>query len=137
MNWYIKGLSNFINFTGRARRSEYWYFTLGNVLVFIVLSGLISVFIDAVESLPEEVAIGIVGLFMLTMIIPSLAVSVRRLHDTGRSGWWLLISLIPYVGSIVLLIFYIQDSEPGTNKWGRNPKRPETDDIMDHLVEEL
>ncbi len=113
MNWYLKALYKFTDFSGRARRSEYWYFTLGNVLLLIIFSVIISLFIDAIESLPEEIGLGILGLFMVGMMIPTLAVSVRRLHDTGRTGWWLLISLIPYVGSIVLLIFYFQDSELG------------------------
>jgi uncharacterized membrane protein YhaH (DUF805 family) len=62
------------------------------------------------------------GLFVLANILPALAVGVRRLHDTGRSGWWLLIALIPLVGVIVLIIFYVQDSQPGVNKYGPNPK---------------
>ena len=93
--------SKYATFDGRARRSEYWWWTL----MMIIAS-----FIPLVN-----IVVGLGGL------IPSIAVAVRRLHDTGRSGWWLLLVLVPLV-NLVLLYFYIQDSEPGTNEYGPNPK---------------
>ena len=76
--------------------------------------------------------VALLGLIVLALFIPSIAVAVRRLHDTGRSGWWYIIGMIPvvsYVGSIVLLVFYCTDSQPGRNKWGPNPKKPEHNEI--------
>jgi uncharacterized membrane protein YhaH (DUF805 family) len=105
-------LTKYATFSGRARRSEYWWFYLAYVIVSIVAS-----IID-----------GLLGVTVLTIIvslgllIPTLAVSVRRLHDIGKSGWWLLIGLIPLVGAIILIVFACQDSQPGTNQWGPSPK---------------
>ena len=99
--------------------------------------------IGGMTSEASDSSIGLIPfvIYYLAALIPSLAVSVRRLHDTSRSGWWLLISLVPLVGSIVLLVFYCEDSHPGTNNWGPNPKDPEShinfsDDptILDDLV---
>ncbi len=119
MNWYLGVLQKYAVFGGRARRKEYWYFFLFNIIVTIVLA-----IIDALTgSFKAGVGIGLLGgLYSLAVIIPSLAVTIRRLHDTDRSGWWLLISLIPLIGAIVLLIFVVQDSSPGENKYGQNPK---------------
>ena len=105
-------LTQYTGFSGRARRSEYWYFVLFNVLVSIV-AGVID------TALNSPVLAIIVGLGLL---LPSLAVTFRRLHDTGRSAWWILIGLIPLVGGIVLLVFQCQDSEPGANRFGPSPK---------------
>ena len=104
-------LTQYTGFSGRARRSEYWYFFLFSVLVSIV-AGVVD---TALNSVLLGVVVG------LGLLLPSLAVSVRRLHDTGRSGWWLLIGLIPF-GGIVLLVFQCQDSEPGANRFGPSPK---------------
>ena len=100
-------IKKYFDFSGRARRSEYWYFVLFNCLVF---TGLL------ILSLPE-----VFGIFYLFVFIPSISVLVRRLHDTGKSGWWILISFIPFL-NIVLFIFTLMDSESKTNKWGKNPK---------------
>lgn len=99
------GFGNYTNFSGRARRSEFWWWTL-----FAFLMGILTV-------------IPILGwLIALAMLLPNLAMQVRRLHDTGHSGWWWFIGLIPIIGFIVLLIFYVTDSKPGPNQWGPNPK---------------
>ena len=117
MHWYFEALQKYLVFEGRARRKEYWFFTLFNTLITIGF-----VIIDVVSGLGED-GIGILTtLYCLAIILPSIAVSVRRLHDTGRSGWWLLISWVPLIGGIVLLIFYVQDSDPGPNAYGANPK---------------
>jgi uncharacterized membrane protein YhaH (DUF805 family) len=106
------GFNNYVNFQGRARRSEYWFWFLFTFLLSIVASiidGVLGIYLLA-------------GLAMLATILPSIAVGVRRLHDTGRSGFWLFIALIPLVGAIVLIIFYVSDSQPGANQYGPNPK---------------
>lgn len=119
MNWFLIVLKKYAEFTGRARRAEYWYFVLFYILFFIALS-----IIDSVAGVfDRELGIGLLGgLFVLAMLIPSLAVTVRRLHDTSRSGWWFFISFIPLIGGIVLLVFTCLDSTPGTNAYGPNPK---------------
>jgi uncharacterized membrane protein YhaH (DUF805 family) len=117
MDWYLGVLKKYTVFTGRARRREYWMFVLFNIIISVVLS-----IIDRVIGNPE-MGLGILGtLYALAVLVPSLAVGVRRLHDTNRSGWWLLIGLIPCIGFIVLIIFTVQDSQAGDNQYGPNPK---------------
>jgi uncharacterized membrane protein YhaH (DUF805 family) len=109
----------YVDFTGRARRSEYWFFFL-----FTAIAGLVGAILDAIFGIRSDVYSGtgpIEGLIHLALLLPSLAVGARRLHDTGRSGWWLLIGLIPVVGWIILIVFFVQDSQPD-NKYGPNPK---------------
>ncbi len=118
--------NNYTTFSGRASRSEYWYWTLFYVLVYwgLWIVGLVlgAVFGRGVMALGSGVLIGevLAGLFCLGMIVPSLAVFCRRMHDTGRSGWWWFLSLIPIVGAIVLLVFLCQDTEPA-NQYGPVP----------------
>jgi uncharacterized membrane protein YhaH (DUF805 family) len=119
MKWFMAALKKYADFSGRARRSEYWYFVLFYVLIYIFLA-----FMDGmVGSFSAGTQIGLFsGLFALIMLIPSISVGVRRLHDTDRSGWWLLLSLIPIIGAIVLLVFTVQDSQASQNRFGLNPK---------------
>ncbi len=119
MNWYMEALRKYAIFSGRSRRKEYWWFLLFHIIISIVL-----VVIDgAIGTLSVEAGMGLLGsVYALAVLIPSIAVSVRRLHDTDRSGWWLLIALIPLIGALVLLVFMVQDSNPGQNRFGRNPK---------------
>jgi uncharacterized membrane protein YhaH (DUF805 family) len=121
-------LTQYTGFTGRARRSEYWWWAL-----FTVLVGLAAAILDSVlgttlgpdNSAAWRGSTGVVGIIVnLALLLPTLAVAVRRLHDTDRSGWWLLIGLVPIVGAIVLLVFFVLDSTPGTNRVGANPKEP-------------
>ena len=121
MNWYISVLKKYATFSGRARRTEYWMFTLFNILIYIALAILAGVLGSISETLGSIVAL-VYGLYGLGVLIPSLAVTVRRLQDTGRDWYWILVSLIPLVGGIILLIFTVQDSQPGENKFGPNPK---------------
>ena len=114
MDWYLKVLKNYTVFKGRARRKEYWMFVLVNVVISIILS-LIEAFADPMEGV-------LTGIYSLLILLPCLAVGVRRLHDTGRSGWWLLLALIPIIGTIILIVFYCQDSKPDENQYGLNPK---------------
>ncbi|HQU47960.1 MAG TPA: DUF805 domain-containing protein [Casimicrobiaceae bacterium] len=119
MNWYLMALRKYADFGGRSRRSEYWYFVLFVVLIEIVLMG-----VERVLGLGSgSHGYGALsGLFALAMFIPHLAVGARRLHDTGRSGWWLLIGFVPIIGFIVLIVFFVQDGTPGSNAFGPNPK---------------
>jgi uncharacterized membrane protein YhaH (DUF805 family) len=112
MEWYLKVLKNYAVFNGRARRKEYWMFTL-----FYIISYLILMLIEFLIGIPQVLT----GIYSLALLLPSLGVTIRRLHDTGRSGWWILISLIPLVGAIILLVFLCQDSQ-GTNQYGASPK---------------
>ena len=108
-------LNQYAGFTGRARRSEYWYW----ILFYIILSVIASMLDRAVfDTSYGSWFSAIVGLGLL---LPSLAVAVRRLHDTSRSGWWILLALIPVVGGIILIVFYVQDSH-GDNQYGPSPK---------------
>ena len=118
MNWYLEVLRKYAVFSGRARRTEFWMFTLVNIAVSMLLA-----FVDNSFGMTVAYGVGMLSsLYGLVVLIPSLAVAVRRLHDTGRSGWWWLISLVPLIGAVVLLIFATQDSQPGSNKYGPNQK---------------
>lgn len=113
MEWYLKVLTNYVGFQGRARRKEYWMFVLFNIIISIVLG-----IIEAVIGTNQVLSF----IYSLAILLPSLAVSFRRLHDTGKSGWWLLIGLIPLIGSIILLVFFCTDSDANDNQYGPNPK---------------
>lgn len=119
MDWYVTALKKYAVFSGRAQRAEYWYFVLFNLLVMIGLA-----IVDSITgSFSGDMGMGLLsGLYYLGVLVPSVAVTVRRLHDTSRSGWWLLIGLIPLVGGLILLYVMVQDSKPGTNQYGLNPK---------------
>ena len=118
MNYFIYCLKNYFNFSGRATRSEFWYFTL-----FCLLFGMLIMLIEYMLGIGNVKETGILSLiFDLALVFPSLAVSTRRLHDTNRSGWWNLIMLVPIIGIIVLIVFYSQDSKED-NQYGINPKK--------------
>ena len=112
LNYYTDVLKKYAVFSGRAGRQEYWMFFLYN-LIFAIVAFILD----------KTISIGYFGaLYGFAVFIPSLAVSVRRLHDTGRSGWWLLIDFVPFVGGIILIVFLVLDSQPGDNQYGPNPK---------------
>ncbi|MGO9317150.1 MAG: DUF805 domain-containing protein [Terracidiphilus sp.] len=119
MDWYLMVLKKYAEFSGRSRRKELWMFTLFNMLIFIVLE-ILGIILR--ENMAGKIILGLLAVYALATVIPGLAVCIRRLHDTGRSGWWLFISLVPFVGPIILLVFYVLDSEPGANQYGPNPK---------------
>lgn len=122
MEWYLAAWKKYAVFSGRSRRKEYWDFVLLNSLASIILS-IIDSNIGASINTDYGIGIGILSsLFSLAILVPNLAVSVRRLHDTNHSGWWLFLGLIPLLGGIVLLVFYLTDSQPGDNQYGPNPK---------------
>ena len=117
MNWYLAALKKYAVFSGRARRMEYWMFALFSTIIIIVLG-----VVDSVIGTTVEPGINIISsVYLLAVLVPSLAVSIRRLHDTGRSGWWLLINLT-CVGVFVILFFMFQAGKPGSNQYGPNPK---------------
>ena len=104
---------HYFDFEGRTRRSVFWYFVLANIIVAVVLS-----IIDRMLGTG-----GIIGmLYSLALLLPNLGLAVRRLHDTNRSGWWILIGLIPIIGWIALIIFYVQEGTKGQNQFGPDPK---------------
>jgi len=119
MNWYLEVLKKYTEFNGRARRKEYWMFVLFNILIMIVL-----LIIDKViGTYSMKSGVGLLQvIYSLAVLIPGLAVTVRRLHDSGKSGWWILIGLVPFVGGIVLLIFMVLESQAGDNEYGAYPK---------------
>lgn len=109
-------LRKYAEFRGRARRAEYWLFYLFVVLV-VAAAGVLGLLLGG-DSLSELVQ----GVAVLAFLIPMFSASFRRLHDTGRSAWWLLIGLIPIVGAVVLLVFYVLPGTPGPNRYGPDPK---------------
>ena len=112
MNWYLDVLKQYAVFDGRTGRQAFWMFVLINLIVTIVLN-----VVGSVIGLPGVLG----GLYALAVLLPNIGVGIRRLHDTDRSGWWLLIGLIPLIGAIVLIVFFVQDSTPGVNSYGVNP----------------
>ena len=119
MNWFVLALKQYAVFSGRSRRSEYWFFVLFYLLIYIALS--VVDWMLGTYSASAQVGLLSSG-FSLAMVVPSIAVAARRLHDTGRSGWWQLLVLLPIVGAIILIVFLVQDSKPGQNQYGPNPK---------------
>lgn len=123
MTLMFQPLRKYADFNGRARRAEYWLFTLLMILFSIPFSIVTEIAETTGQMGPATAGLILVfGLVMLGLFIPSLAVSVRRLHDTNRSGWWVLIGLIPFLGGLVLFIFAILDGTPGPNRFGADPK---------------
>ena len=118
MQWYLMAFRKYAQIAGRSRRAEYWMFVLVNALVSIGLLFATGSFRDEPSALGSIVYLG----YTLATIVPGFTVTVRRLHDTGRSGWWFLIGLVPLVGAIVLLVFLVQDGQPDDNEFGANPK---------------
>jgi len=131
MSLMFEPLKKYAQFSGRARRSEYWLFTLFVFLVEIAYLILVSVIGGGTGGDMNGLGMaltGLYGLFILGILIPSLAVGFRRLHDTDRSAWWLLIALLPFIGGLVLLVFNVLPGTTGPNKYGPDPKAgPQTD----------
>ncbi len=113
-DWFKKVIKNTFNYKGRARRKEYWYYIL--IASIIILIGFT---LDGILDTPDTLS----GLAGFILFFPSLAVTIRRLHDIGKSGWWYLISAIPLIGSLILLFWNCQETSPETNQWGAPAKR--------------
>ena len=109
MNYYIDAFRNYVNFQGRANRTQFWMFILFNLIAGVILFGIAF----AVPALAFLITV-----YNLAVFLPSLAICVRRLHDTDRSGWWILLGLIPLVGGIIMLILYLLPGTPGANRFG-------------------
>tara|TARA_Y100000766_G_scaffold244887_1_gene224374 strand:+ start:251 stop:628 length:378 start_codon:yes stop_codon:yes gene_type:complete len=124
MEWYLKVMrDNYANFSGRARRKEYWMFSLFQLLVMIVL--MIGDYVLGLDFEMQGISLGYGYLYLIGIIvhfIPSLAVIVRRLHDVGKSGWFYLIALIPLIGAIWLFVLFVTEGQKDGNKWGPDPK---------------
>lgn len=125
MHWYVEVLRKYVVFSGRARRQEFW--------VFFLISAVISIFLTVTDEFMgwmfemDGDDLGFLStLYHIAIILPYLAVIIRRLHDTDRSGWWVLIAFIPIVGVIVLLVFLILDGTRGENRYGPDPKASAT-----------
>lgn len=119
MNWYLEPFKKYAVCAGRARRKEYWYFVFFNIIISVCLFAVDGI----IGSYDAKIGLGLFGsIYILAILLPSICVSVRRLHDTGRSGWWMLIVCVPLIGPMILLVFMLLDSKLGRNKYGRNPK---------------
>ena len=118
MHWYVKAIKSYAVFRGRASRSEYWWFILPSLFITLVL-----IWVDfQIGTMNRELGLGLLsGIFDLGMALPYISVSIRRLHDTGRSGWLFLLSFIPLV-NIAYLVLMILDSQQGDNRYGPYPK---------------
>jgi uncharacterized membrane protein YhaH (DUF805 family) len=115
------GFQNYVTFSGRARRAEYWWWYL-----FVLLLSGVALFVD-INAFPSSSGIGpAYGLASLAVILPNISVTVRRLHDTGRSGWWILLGLIPLIGALILLYWMIKRGDQGANEFGSDPIAEET-----------
>ncbi|CAN7392274.1 DUF805 domain-containing protein [Rossellomorea sp. LjRoot5] len=117
MHWYLTALNKYADFTGRSRRKEFWMFSLVNFVIMFILS-----FAANIVDSSGTIFMVLYGIYALAVFVPSLAVSVRRLHDTGRSGAWYFIAFVPIAGAIVLLVFMCFDSDHGSNQYGPTPK---------------
>ena len=120
MNYYIDCITKkYVCFSGRARRKEYWMFALFNFIAALIV-GFIGGFLAGATDVSAFALLGTI--YNLAVILPAMGVLIRRLHDIGKSGWWWLIGLVPFVGWIVILVFCCLDSQPGGNQYGPNPK---------------
>src|SRR4051794_39535806 len=126
MQWYLKVLKQYADFNGRARRTEFWMFVLFSAIASAIL-GLVDSLIGTARFIASGgyfYSPGVLGgIYGLAVLVPTLAVGVRRLHDTDRSGWWWLLWLIPIVGQIILIVFWALDGTPGPNRYGPDPKQ--------------
>ncbi len=130
MNYFIDVLKKYAVFSGRARRKEFWMYYLFYVIIGIaleIISFILTAITAAINNSVLTIIVSILSAvvilaFSLGTLVPTIAVTIRRLHDSGKSGWWYLIALVPLVGAIVLLVFCCLDSESGTNNYGPNPK---------------
>lgn len=140
-DWWKKAMiDNFVNFSGRARRKEFWYTALMNVLILFTLVFITHFTSDILDTdnylsyeITDSLFSGIFIMLFIVFLIPYLAVSVRRLHDTGRSGWYICVSLVPIIGRFILLVFYLEDSKPTRNKWGKSPKHYKNSHLIDEI----
>ena len=125
MDWMLMPLKRYADFNGRSRRKEYWMFTLMNFIVGMVLYALMFMGMDYETGQPGALgmlAMGLLGLYFLAILIPSIAVQVRRFHDQDKSGWLVLLAFIPFVGGLIVLVFMCLEGTRGPNRFGEDPK---------------
>lgn len=128
MNWMLMPLKRYADFSGRSRRTEYWMFTLGYIIVLVALGILMGISgsfgnSDGISGL-SVTAIAVFGIVVLALFIPSLAVQVRRFHDQDKSGWFVLLGFIPYIGGLIVIVFMCLPGTVGDNRFGPDPKNP-------------
>ena len=123
MSWFILAWQRATDFSGRSRRKEYWYFTLFNAIVIVFIALFAAAFSD--QGKPAMLPFGFMMAYCLALFVPSLSVTIRRLHDIGKSGWWYFIAFVPFIGGIILFVFTLFDSQPYPNEWGLDPKAAE------------
>ena len=116
MQWYVVVLRRYAKFDGRAHRPEFWWFTLWSFIVSLALS-----VAELALDVGSEWAGPLTSVYALLVLVPTLAVGARRLHDIGRTGWWQLLLLIPLVGAIILIVWWARDGQPEPNRWGPKP----------------
>jgi uncharacterized membrane protein YhaH (DUF805 family) len=123
MEWYLMVWKRYAQFSGRSRRKELWMFVLFNTIIgtALYLCGMATM---GQSSSLSMLFFGLYFVYLLAALVPGWAVGARRLHDTGRSGWWWLIALVPFVGAILLIVWWATDGQPGDNQYGPNPKLP-------------
>lgn len=130
MDWMLLPLKRYADFAGRSRRKEYWMFVLGYTIVGAVLVGLLGAvggFSSSGAKSPGVIVVGLLfAVFALALLVPSIAVQIRRFHDQDRSGWWWLIAFVPYLGGLILLVFMCIEGTKGPNRFGEDPKASTT-----------
>ena len=122
MAWYLLAWQRATDFSGRSRRKEYWYFQLFNAIVMIFLGLFAFAFSD--QGKPAVIPFGLMFTYGFVVFVPALAVTIRRLHDIGKSGWWYCIAFVPFIGGLILFVLTLLDSDPERNEYGPNPKVP-------------
>ena len=131
MEWMIMPLRRYADFNGRSRRMEYWMFTLGYILLLLAIVmlsfGIGGLFGDPTGELGAGIMVTLIGITVLGLFIPSLAVQVRRMHDQDKSGWFILLGFIPYIGGLIMLVFMCIEGTQGPNQYGPDPKDPNWD----------
>ena len=135
MKWYLKVLlNNYANFSGRARRKEFWMFFLFNLIIIFALSFLLGFITDLIDY---ELAPLFLGIYLLGVLIPYFGVAVRRLHDSGKSGGYIFVYFIPFIGGIWFLILMATEGDIGPNKYGPDPKKIDNSDEIDEIGKPL
>ena len=131
MEWMLMPLRRYADFSGRSRRKEYWMFALGVIIVYLILAVIGGVLLGAGSAMSDGDGAGalmsspvfiLLAIFALGIIVPSIAVQVRRFHDQDKSGWFVLLNLIPYIGGLIVLVFMFLEGTRGPNKYGPDPK---------------
>ncbi len=133
MKYYLKALKQYADFNGRARRKEYWMFTLFYAIFYLILNTTVLICIHTDNLTYINISSSILTLYLAAMFIPSLALCVRRLHDINKSGWNILLLLIPIVGAIIVFVYTVTAGDLGPNRFGKDPKDNTSEDMINYL----